>query len=135
MGFDCGPTSSYQIRRRSQGASAQQQVRYRRYAKRAAAFDCETHRIWDAIPRRGPAVDPDRSMPLRKETSLPVRISTALADAGFDSEASHRYAREQRGVRSVMPAERGRPSSKPPTGRYRRLRRQRLDKDDCQYGK
>jgi hypothetical protein len=50
------------------------------------------------------------------------RITTALADAGYDSEANHRYAREQRGVRSIIPAEIGRPSSKPPTGRYRSLR-------------
>ena len=68
-------------------------------------------------------------MPLLKEALLHIRITTALADAGYDSEANHRYAREQRGVRSIIPAEIGRPSSKPPAGRYRRLMRQRLDKN------
>jgi hypothetical protein len=41
---------------------------------------------------------------------------------------------DQRGVQSVIPAEVGWPSCKPPTGRYRRLMRQRLDKDYGQYG-
>jgi len=133
-GLDCGHTSSYYIRRRSHGATAPQPVRYRRFAKLEAAFDCETHLILGAIPRRGPAVDTDRFVPLLKEALLHIRITTALADAGYDSEANHRYAREQRGVRSIIPAEIGRPSSKPPAGRYRRLMRQRLDKNYGQYG-
>jgi hypothetical protein len=133
-GLDCGHRSYYYVRRRSKGATAPQPVRYRRYAKLEAAFDCETHLILGAIPRRGPAVDTDRFVPLLQEALLHVRITAALADAGYDSEPNHRYAREQRGVRSVIPAESGRPSSKPPTGRYRRLMRQRLDKDYCQYG-
>jgi hypothetical protein len=133
-GLDCGHTSFYYIRRRSQRATAPQPVRYRRFAKLEAAFDCETHLILGAIPRRGPAVDTDRFVPLLKEALLNIRITTALADAGYDSEANHRYAREQRGVRSIIPAEIGRPSSKPPTGRYRRLMRQRLDKNYGHYG-
>src|SRR5262249_36824734 len=133
-GLERGHTSYYYIPRRSKGATAPQPVRYRRYAKLEAAFDCETHVILGAIPRRGPAVDTDRFVPLLQETLLHVRITTALADAGYDSEANHRYARERRGAQSVTPAAIGRPSSKPPRGRYRRLMRQRLDKDYCQYG-
>jgi hypothetical protein len=63
-----------------------------------------------------------------------VKLVTALADAGFDSEPNHRHAREQRGVRSVIPARVGRPRARPPAGRYRRRMRQRLDKDYCRYG-
>jgi len=37
-------------------------------------------------------------------------------------------------VRSVIPATAGRPTTKPPSGRYRRLMKQRLDKDYGQYG-
>jgi hypothetical protein len=133
-GFDCGHTSHYYARRRTKGANAQEKVRYRRFAKLEAAFDCETHLILGAIPRRGPAVDTNRFIPLLDEALRQVNINTALADAGFDSEPNHRYAREQRGVRSVMPAKIGRPSAKPPTGRYRRRMRQRLNKDYCQYG-
>jgi hypothetical protein len=86
------------------------------------------------IPRRGPAVDTDRFVPLLADALRRVRLTTVLADAGYDSEGNHRHARDERGVRSVIPAEAGRPTSKPPTGRYRRLMKQRLDKDYCRYG-
>jgi Transposase DDE domain len=133
-GFECGHTSHYYARRRTKGASGQEKVRYRRYAKLEAAFDCQTHLILGAIPRRGPAVDTDRFVPLLDEALVQVRIQTALADAGYDSEANHRHARERRGVKSFIPAEAGRPSAKPPVGRYRRQMKQRLDKDYGSYG-
>ena len=73
-------------------------------------------------------------MPLRDATLANVPIDVALADAGDDSEPNHRHARERRGVRSVIPAEIGRPSPKPPTGRWRRRMKMRLDKNYCHYG-
>src|SRR5262245_61348376 len=133
-GFACGHTSHYYARRRTKGATAREKVRYRRYAKLEAAFDCQTHLILGAIPRRGPAVDTDRFIPLLEEALRQVRITAALADAGFDSEPNHRHAREVRGVKSFIPATAGRPSSKLPTGRYRRRMRQRLDKGYGGYG-
>jgi hypothetical protein len=133
-GLDSGHRSYYYVRRRAKNAKAKQKVRYSRYAKLEAAFECPSHLILGAIPRRGPAVDTDRFVPLLAEALQRVKITTALADAGFDSEGNHRYAREQRGVRSVIPAEAGRPTDKLPTGRYRRLMKQRLDRDYCQYG-
>jgi hypothetical protein len=78
-----------------------------------------------ALAGRGPRPDVDRFVPL---------LDAALADAGYDSEANHRRAREERGVRSFIPASIGRPSAKRPTGKYRRRMRQRLDKDYGQYG-
>jgi hypothetical protein len=133
-GLDCGRRSHYYVRRRAQGASKAQKVRYSRYAKLEAAFECRTHLIIAAIPRRGPAVDTDRFVPLLEEALRRVKLTTALADAGYDSEPNHRHAREGRGVRSVIPATVGRPSAKPPAGRYRRLMRRRLHKGYCRYG-
>jgi hypothetical protein len=63
---------------------------------------------------RGPRGDVDRFGPLREETLARVRLGAALADAGDDSEANHRPAREERGVRSFIPAALGRPTTKPP---------------------
>lgn len=133
-GIDCGHRSHYYVRRRSKGDTKPQKVRYSRYAKLEAAFECQTHLIIAAIPRRGPAADTDRFVPLLDEALRRVKLTTALADAGYDSEGNHKYARDKRGVRSVIPATSGRPSKKPPTGRYRRLMKSRLNKDYCRYG-
>jgi Transposase DDE domain len=133
-GFECGHTSHYYVRRRGKGASARQHLTYARFAKLEAAFDCSSRLILAAIPRRGPRPDSDRFVPLLDETLRQVRLTTVLADAGYDAEGNHRYAREQCGVRSVIPATAGRPTSKLPAGRWRRRMRQRLNKDYCRYG-
>jgi len=133
-GLDCGHASRYYIRRRNGTQKAWQTVAYSRYAKLEAAFDCDTHLLLAALVGRGPRVDTDRFVPLLHAALDQVRIDSALADAGYDSEPNHRYAREGRGVKSFIPAEIGRPSPKPPAGRYRRRMRQRLDKDYGRYG-
>lgn len=81
------------MRRRAKGATAQQKVRYRRFAKLEAAFECDTHILLAVIPRRGPAVDTDRFVPLLEKALGRVKIETAPADAGNDSEPNHVYAR------------------------------------------
>lgn len=133
-GLECGRRSYYYVRRRAQNASAKQKVRYSRFAKLEAGFECDTHILIAAIPRRGPAVDTDRFVPLLAKALGRVKIDTALADAGYDSEGNHEFARQRRGVRSVIPATAGRPTTKPPTGRYRRLMKRRLNKAYCRYG-
>ena len=50
-----------------------------------------------------------------------------VADAGYDSESNHRFARESCGVRTIIPAKHGRPTSKPASGHYRRLMQVRFD--------
>lgn len=59
-----------------------------------------------------------------------------MADAGYDSEANHRIARLDMGVRSVIPAKIGRPSASPPAGFYRRLMKERFARkaDQRVYG-
>ena len=58
-------------------------------------------------------------------------IGTILADAGYDTESNHRFARDGCQVRSVMPATHGRPTNKPLSGAHRRrMRRYR----DFRYG-
>src|SRR5262249_48132109 len=128
------PPSHSFVRRRAKGASSRQKLTYARFAKLEAAFACDSRLILAAIPRRGAGPDTDRFVPLLQEALRQVRLTTVLADAGYDSEGNHRYAREECGVRSVIPATIGRPSSKLPVGRWRRRMRQRLTKDYCRYG-
>jgi IS5 family transposase len=54
------------------------------------------------------------------------RLRTVLADAGYDSEANHEIARHDMGVRSIIKASIGRPSTRPPSGYYRRIMSRRL---------
>lgn len=55
-------------------------------------------------------------------------MRTTSADAGYDSEASHVYARDDCGMRSIIPAKIGRPTAKLPSGRWRRVMANRFDK-------
>jgi hypothetical protein len=109
-------------------------VTYRRYAKLELAVDTANHVILAAFAGRGPRPDTDRYVPLLQATLRQVEVTATLADAGYDSEPHHTYARDHCGVRSFMPATIGRPSAKPPTGRYRRQLRQRLNKHYGGYG-
>jgi Transposase DDE domain len=131
-GMQCGHASAYYARRRAQ--NGEKAVFYRPYAKLEAAADCATHFIIAASAGRGPRVDSERFAPLLDQALDRILLDAALADAGYDSEANHRHARERRGVRSFIPAKIGRPTSKPPSGHYRRRMKRRLGKDYGGYG-
>jgi len=133
-GMECGHRSFYYVRRRGGTSKRWQTVVYSRYAKLEAAFDCSSHLMVGVLVGRGPRVDTDRFVPLLDDTLRRVKLDAALADAGYDSEPNHRHARQTCGVRSFIPATIGRPTSKPPRGRYRRLMKQRLDKHYGHYG-
>jgi len=133
-GLDCGHASRYFIRRRARKESPWQTVAYSRYAKLEVSVDCATHLIVGVLTSRGPRVDTNRFVPLLDETLKTTKPKRVTADAGYDSEPNHRYAREQMGILSFIPATAGRPTTKPPRGRYRRLMKTRLDKDYGGYG-
>jgi hypothetical protein len=63
---------------------------------------------------------------LRSRNRAPVK--TVVADAGYDSEANHCIARQQMNVRSIISPGIGRPTSKPPRGRWRRHMAKRFAK-------
>jgi hypothetical protein len=133
-GLDCGYRSAYYVRRRSATSKAWQRVTYRRYAKLELAVDTANHVVLAALTSSGPHPDTDRYVPLLKATRQQVEVKSTVADAGYDSEPNHQYAREECGVRSFMPATIGRPSPNPPSGYYRRQMRQRLNSRYGGYG-
>ena len=133
-GLDCGHASRYFIRRRTRKESPWKTVAYTRYAKLEVAVDCDSHVIVGVLASRGPAVDVDRFVPLLDATLAEVRPQRIVADAGYDSEPNHRYARDGYGIASFMPPLLGRPTAKPPSGRYRRQMKQRLNKHYGGYG-
>ncbi len=73
----------------------------------------------------------DEFRPLVSETLRVVQLDQLAADAGFDSEANHRFAREEHGLRTIIPAKHGRPTTKPAAGHYRGLMQVRFDRDAC----
>ena len=120
-GFDCGHISSYFVKRRSREKNLYQTTKYTRFAKLEAACDTRTHLIVGCIARRGPSVDVNRFRPLLKETLRFVTFKTLVTDAGFDSEPNHRFARDEHGIKTLIPAESGRPTTKPLSGKYRQM--------------
>lgn len=132
-GLDCGHVSRYFVRRRSRSNSAAQTLRYKRFLKLELGVDTATHLIVGVQVSRGPHPDVDRFVGLVDEALKTCQPERVVADAGYDSEGNHRYGR-RRGIKTFMPAKHGRPSRKPPTGRYRRQMKQRLNKKYGGYG-
>jgi Transposase DDE domain len=133
-GFDCGHASRYFIRRRAREGSPWKTVAYSRYAKLELSVDCASHVIIGVLTSRGPSVDVNRFVPLLDETMKVIQPKRVVADAGYDSEPNHCYAREKHGVHSFMPATLGRPTTKPLRGYHRRRMKQRLNKHYGGYG-
>jgi hypothetical protein len=92
----------------------------RRMPKLAVAVDAGCHLILSAKVRLGNGSDAPDFDGLLYHAWRRARVAVVVADAGYDSEANHRIARQDMGVRSIIPPGIGRPTSKPPTGRWRR---------------
>ena len=115
--------------RRSANASADaRRSRTTRQTPKLSIGVCtRSHLIVSARVRSGMGSDcPDFAPLLTDARRRHPRLRVALADAGFDSEANHRVARQDLGVRSLIKTGIGRPSAKPPSGYYRRIMSKRL---------
>ncbi len=119
-GLECSSASAYFVRRRKKVGEPWKQVVYHRYPKLGVLCDIENHFIFAYEARRGPKPDVDEFESLVKQALTRIRMATILADAGFDSESNHSFARDEHGIRSVIPAKHGRPTTKPASGHYRR---------------
>jgi hypothetical protein len=115
-------------RRRSQAV--------RRMPKLALAVASNCHLILAVRARIGNGSDMRDFQPLLRSASKRTKVATVVADAGYDSEKNHRAARLEMGIRSIIPPRIGRPSAKPPSGRFRRLMKQRFARkaDAKHYG-
>lgn len=126
-GLESRHASRYFVRRKAKGSDAVQETTYGRFPKLELACDCATHLILSAVAGGGPRPDVDRFRAVLGPALRRARIRHVVADAGYDSEANHVYARDGHGVTSHMPPEHGRPGKGPPAGRYRRLMKERFD--------
>jgi hypothetical protein len=126
-GMESRHVSRYYVKRLSKTGSGTQKVTYSKYPKVVLVTDCSTHMVLAAVPGRGPASDLVLFKAALKQAAGRARIGTLLADADFDGEWVHEHVRSY-GIRSLIPPERGRPSEKPPAGRWRRRMKQRFDR-------
>jgi hypothetical protein len=111
--------------------------RLRRLPKLAIAVDAGCHLILAAKARIGNGSDaPDFDDLLYHAWRRARTVKVVVADAGYDSEPNHRIARHDLGVRSIIPPGIGRPTSKPPSGRWRRHMAKRFKRkaDQRHYG-
>lgn len=126
-GLECTAASGYFVRRRQRVSMPWKTVVYHRYPKLGVVCDTSCHFILSIRVGRGPRPDVDELVPLLTDAVRSMLIDCLAADAGYDSEGNHRFARERCGVRTLIPAKHGRPTDKPARGRYRRLMQTRFD--------
>lgn len=88
--------------------------------KLSLAVDTASHLILVARATTGAGSDAPHFKPLLEQARRRARFKVVVADAGYDSEANHIVARDDLGVRSVIPPWIGRPTAKLPVGRHRR---------------
>jgi len=120
-GLESRHVSRYFVHRRSREPGLWQTTTYTRFPKLAVVCDCDSHMILSTLRTRGPTPDVNQLQRTLTPALRRVRIATLTADAGYDSEANHVFVREQCGIETIIPAKHGRPTTRLPTGHYRRM--------------
>jgi transposase len=114
-GLESRHTSRYFVTRAGRQHTA------RTYTKLTVACDTRSHFFAGATVAAGPSNDSPGFRPAMTLAALAVRWDRVLADAAFDSEAHHRYCRDDLRVRStVIPLNRRGRGRKWPKAKYRR---------------
>jgi len=114
-GLESRHTSRYFLKRAGRKHTS------RLWTKLTVAADTAGHFLAGARVSTGPSNDSPQFQPVMAQASLVVRWDRVLADAAFDSEAHHAYAREELGARAtVIPLNRRGRGRKWPKTRYRR---------------
>lgn len=125
-GFEVHHVSHYFVRRRANNGKTRHDTTYRRFPKAGVLCDCRSHLILSITPGRGPAPDIPHFRRALDDALLRQPIATLVADAGYDAEHVHEYAREECGVNTFIPPLIGRPTKKKPSGFWRRRMASRL---------
>ena len=110
-GLESRHTSRYFARR----SGAEQAT----WTKLTVAVDTASHFLAGATVTTGPSNDSPQFQPVLAQAALAVGWDRVFADAAFDSEAHHAYARDELGIRSSVIPINTRGHDGPPGGRYR----------------
>jgi hypothetical protein len=131
-GLESTTASQYYVRRREQADKRRLCVTYREFPKIGVLCDCASHLTLAVVHDQGPGPDIKHFRAALDQGHQRLPLDTLAADAGYDSEASHEYSRDECGVRTLIPARTGRPTQKLPTGRWRKVMATRLHR--TRYG-
>ena len=127
-GFETRHISAYFVKRRARTCkTGYETTTYTRYPYANLVCDCQSHLVLGVVTGRGPGPDDPYFQPTLQQLAGRVTIETLLADAGFDSEAAHEFARHECGARTIIPATRGRPTNKRLRGYWRNLMKTRFN--------
>jgi hypothetical protein len=114
-GLESRHTSRYFFKRAGRAHTS------RLWTKLTVACDTASHFLAGATVTTGPSNDSPQFRPAMTQASLAVTWDRVLADAAFDAEEHHRYAREDLGVRAtVIPLNRRGRGRRWPKTTYRR---------------
>jgi hypothetical protein len=104
--------------------------------KLSLAVDIGSHLIVAARATTGGGGDQRFFEPLLLDAWRRTNAKAAVADAGYDSEPNHCIARQDMGIRSIIPPKAGRRTEKPPVDRHRRNMHHRFARgaDKAMYG-
>jgi hypothetical protein len=125
-GWESHHVSHYFVKRRASCSKYWQKTTYNTFPKAGVLCDTASHLILAVVPGRGPGPDIKHFRPLLDQGLRNIPIDTAALDAGYDAEHAHDYARNVRGVRTLIPPLIGRRTTKPPAGYWRRQMSRRL---------
>jgi Transposase DDE domain len=118
-GLESRHASAYYVRRKAKGGKSEQKLTYQRFPKAGLVSECKSHLILAVVPQRGPGPDITHFRKAFDQARRRLRFTALAADAGYDAEHTHVYGRS-RGVRTLIPPLIGRPTTKPPSGYWRR---------------
>lgn len=127
-GFETRHISAYFVKRRARACKTGYETTvYTRYPTANMICDCASHLVLGVVTGRGPGPDDPYFRPVLKQAAARVKIVALLADAGYDSEAAHAYARDTWDARTLIPATRGRPTQRRLKGYWRQRMRMRFN--------
>ena len=129
-GIESGHISPYFLKRRSNGQKPKRNTQATRWPKIAVIADVTTHLILAVHPCRGPGRDITHFKDILKTLPKSLTIQQLLADAGYDSEYAHHYAREVLNIKTTIPPLIGRRARGLPKTYYRRQMKTDFDTEN-----
>jgi len=125
-GFESRHISEYFRKRQNSSGKV---IPHKKHPKLSVVIDVASHMILAMETGQGPKPDSVDFEKLVTQAKKNSPIKCLLADAGYDSERAHVFAREELGIETFIPPLIGRRTRKFPKSKYRRLMKTAFNKN------